>query len=55
MVFTPIVLLALISYEYIVPDLTREAFDNRKVKVSSDLNKVPKMIEIENLILEVTP
>ena len=49
MVFTPVVLLALISYEYIVPDLTREAFDNRKVKVSSYLNKAPKMIEIEKL------
>ena len=49
MVFTPVVLLALISYEYIVPDLTREAFDNRKVKVSSDLTKAPKMIEIEKL------
>ena len=55
MVFMPVVIIRLISYEYIVPDLTRQAFDNRKVKVSADLNQSPKMIEIEKLILEVTP
>ena len=48
-VFMPVVLLALLSYEYIVPDLTRNAFDERKAKVSLDFNQTPKMIEIEKL------
>jgi len=48
-VFIPVVLLALLSYEYIVPDLTRNAFDERKAKVSLDFNQTPKMIEIEKL------
>ncbi len=49
MVFTPIVVLGLLSYEYVVPDLTRHAFDERKAKVSSESNKVPTMIEIEKI------
>ena len=49
MVFMPVVLLGLLSYEYVIPDLTRQAFDERKAKVSSDFNQTPKMIEIEKL------
>ena len=49
MVFKPIVILGLLSYEYVVPDLTRHAFDERKAKVSSELTQAPTMIEIEKL------
>jgi len=49
MVFMPIVILGLLSYEYVVPDLTRHAFDERKTKVSSESNQAPTMIEIEKL------
>ena len=49
MVFMPIVILGLLSYEYVVPDLTRHAFDERKAKVSSESNQAPTMIEIEKL------
>jgi len=49
MVFMPIVILGLLSYEYVVPDLTRNAFDDRKAKVSSESNQAPTMIEIEKL------
>mgnify|MGYP001487122925 FL=1 len=49
MVFMPIVILGLLSYEYVVPDLTRHAFDERKAKVSSESTQAPTMIEIEKL------
>ena len=49
MVFMPIVILGLLSYEYVVPDLTRHAFEERKAKVSSKSNQAPTMIEIEKL------
>ena len=49
MVFMPIVILGLLSYEYVVPDLTRHASDERKAKVSSESNQAPTMIEIEKL------
>ena len=49
MVFMPVVIIGLLSYEYVVPDLTRQAFEERKNKVSADSSELPKMIEIKKI------
>ena len=49
MVFMPVVIIGIISYEYVVPDLTRQAFEERKNKVSADSSELPKMIEIKKI------
>ena len=49
MIFSPVVLLSLVSYEFVVPDLTTTAEDFRKSKVSSIENKQPVIIEIEKI------
>ena len=49
MVFMPVVIIGLLSYEYVVPDLTRQAFEERKNKVSAYSSELPKMIEIKKI------
>ena len=44
--FLPIVIINLASYEYLVPDLTKSAFVERKAKVNQIMKEEPKMVEI---------
>ena len=47
--FLPIVMINLASYEYLVPDLTKSAFAERKAKVNQIIKDEPKMIEIRKV------
>ena len=49
MIFTPVVLISMASYEFIVPELTNKAQDFRKSKVSSSFEDQPMIIEIKKL------
>ena len=49
MIFTPVVLISMASYEFIVPELTNKAQDFRKSKVSSSFKDQPMIIEIKKL------
>lgn len=49
MIFFPIVLMSLASHEFVIPELTKNAEDFRKSKVSSFDNNQPVIIEIEKL------
>ena len=49
MIFAPVVLISMASYEFIVPELTNNAQDFRKSKVSSSLKDQPMIIEIKKL------
>ena len=45
----PIVIINLASYEYLVPDLTKSAFVERKAKVNQIMKEEPKMVEIRKV------
>ena len=47
--FLPIVMINLASYEYLVPDLTKSAFAERKAKVNQIIKDEPKMVEIRKV------
>tara|TARA_A200000113_G_scaffold18986_1_gene16499 strand:+ start:5546 stop:6445 length:900 start_codon:yes stop_codon:yes gene_type:complete len=47
--FLPIVIINLASYEYLVPDLTKSAFVERKAKVNQIMKEEPKMVEIRKV------
>ena len=47
--FLPIVMINLASYEYLVPDLTKSAFAERKAKVNQIMKDEPKMVEIRKV------
>ena len=47
--FMPIVIINLASYEYLVPDLTKAAFAERKAKVNQIIKEEPKMVEIRKV------
>ena len=47
MIFTPVVLLSMASYEFVVPELTKYAAEIRKSKVSSSVDNQPRIIEIQ--------
>ena len=47
--FLPIVMINLASYEYLVPDMTKSAFAERKAKVNQIIKDEPKMIEIRKV------
>ena len=47
--FLPIVMINLASYEYLVPDLTKSAFTERKAKVNQIIKDEPKMVEIRKV------
>ena len=49
MIFTPVVLISMASYEFIVPELTNKAQDFRKSKVSSSFKDQPMINEIKKL------
>lgn len=49
MIFFPIVFMSLASHEFVIPELTKNAEDFRKSKVSSFDNNQPVIIEIEKL------
>lgn len=46
LVFMPVVIINLASYEFLVPDITKSAFAERKVKVNQVIKDEPKMVEI---------
>ena len=48
-IFFPVVLLSLASYEFLIPELTKTAEDFRKSKVSASVNNQPVIIEIEKI------
>ena len=43
----PLVIINLASYEYLVPDLTKAAFAERKAKVNQIIKEEPKMVDKE--------
>ena len=47
--FLPIVMINLASYEYLVPDMTKSAFAERKAKVNQIIKDEPKMVEIRKV------
>lgn len=47
--FLPIVMINLASYEYLVPDMTKSAFSERKAKVNQIIKDEPKMVEIRKV------
>ena len=49
MIFTPVILISMASYEFIVPELTNKAQDFRKSKVSSSFKDQPMIIEIQKI------
>ena len=49
MIFTPVILISMASYEFIVPELTIKAQDFRKSKVSSSFKDQPMIIEIQKI------
>ena len=46
LVFMPVVIINLASNEFLVPDITKSAFAERKVKVNQVIKDEPKMVEI---------
>ena len=49
MIFLPVILLSLVSYEFVIPELTKKAEDFRKSKVISSGSNQPVIIEIEKI------
>ena len=49
MIFLPVILLSLASYEFVIPELTKKAEDFRKSKVISSGSNQPVIIEIEKI------
>ena len=49
LVFAPIAVTNILAYEYLVPELTREAEADRKILLSSKPQEEPVMIEIRRL------
>lgn len=47
MIFAPVVLLSMTSYEFLIPELTKNASEIRKSKVSSSTDNLPVIIEIQ--------
>jgi len=47
MIFAPVVILSMASYEFFVPELTKNAAELRKSKVSSTSDNQPVIIEIQ--------
>ena len=47
MIFAPVVLLSITSYEFFIPELTKNASEVRKSKVSSSTDNLPVIIEIQ--------
>ena len=49
MIFAPVIFISMASYEYVIPELTKNAEDFRKSKVSSSFDNQPVIIEIERI------
>ena len=49
MIFAPVIFFSMASYEYVIPELTKNAEDFRKSKVSSSYDNQPVIIEIERI------
>ena len=53
MIFAPVILISMASYEFVIPELTKSAEEVRKSKVSSSYENQPVIIEIEKIYKEI--
>ena len=49
MIFAPVILISMASYEFVIPELTKSAEEVRKSKVSSSYENQPVIIQIEKI------
>ena len=49
MIFAPVIFISMASYEFVIPELTNNAEEVRKSKVSSSYRNQPVIIEIEKI------